>query len=85
MSKQFTSVQFQVVDIVSERTPNGYSMIYFKAIDGEINELMQIKIMNACVNDKICVRELMMERYFKELDKKKDNTKLKVGDVVWVN
>lgn len=82
MSKQFTSIPFQVVDIVSERTPNGYSMIYFKAIDGEIDELMQIKIMNACVNDKVCVRELMEERYRIELSKKNDDSKLKVCDIV---
>ena len=80
---KFKEINFQVVDVVTERTPNGYSMVYFKAINSDkVKDIMQVKIMNVCLDDNICVRELMEYRYEQELNKIGKKFGLKMGDIL---
>lgn len=80
---KFKEINFQVVDVMTERTPNGYSMVYFKAINSDkVRDIMQIKIMNVCLDDNICVRELMEHRYEQELNKIDKKSGLKMGDIL---
>ena len=80
---KFKEINFQVIDVITERTPNGHSMVYFKAINSDkVKDIMQIKIMNVCLDDNICVRELMEYRYEQELNKIDKKSGLKVGDIL---
>lgn len=76
-------LQFEIIERVSERKPEGNTLYYFKVIGSKDNVGLHVNIKNRDADDKDYVRKRMMETYNAYLSsQEKAEDGIKVGDVI---